>query len=359
MNYSDNIYCTKCDAEIDADDRFCGECGAIVEDSLALTNSNDDGISNDKSESLFCRLRWWKWILFPIMLLISYVVTLEAIDPGFVLALAINSDAKLLASGGDNGSVMIWQLPEKSLLLEIKGAHPVRKLAFNKNGDRLAIAYSESMDIYFLSGNNKAEKIMTGNDDYINALCFDGESVYTINNEGRLRVWNVEKNWPGVSTADILEKAATQSSFNNSLRLASFSQNCRRLVTDNYSDKNIIIYKVDEFKRRGQKILHVSGRLESMASIPAAKPEAFSFINDGAYLAELNDYELLVYDVSDRKLVEKIELSHMPGDAPLVIDLDRKNIITGWGNGSIGFDDMKTGKSLGKLYHGSFLYRLL
>ncbi|NOY66174.1 MAG: hypothetical protein GXP13_02040 [Gammaproteobacteria bacterium] len=363
MNNTEKSYCAQCGTELDMADRFCGECGAVVDDSFSPATQDLDQPGEMQVDTMVSKSRGSGRrkliliiILFPVLTIVFYGFLMELGNPGFVDALAISHDGKLLASGGDNGSVMIWRLPEKSLLLEIDGTRPIRHLMFNQKGDRLAVAYSKSMTLYALAGDG-VKKILTGDDDYIQTFCIDKNSVYTLNLAGELKIWNVEKNWPGIMTGDTLGKV--QGDQYDNISLAAFSRNCRKLLTYHYSHKNITLYGVDEFKKPKQKILHVEGKLVGMASTPAAGPEGFSFSNDGAYIAELNDYEVLLYNSSDRRMVRKIELSSMPGDAPIVIDPDMKNIITGWGNGSIGFSDLDSGKTVDKLYHGSLWYRMI
>ncbi len=56
--------CTKCGAEIKAEDAFCGECGTVVAESSVQTTKKSSGMSENTKGALCYLLGWITGIIF-------------------------------------------------------------------------------------------------------------------------------------------------------------------------------------------------------------------------------------------------------------------------------------------------------
>jgi WD40 repeat protein len=69
---------------------------------------------------------------------------LNATHAGSVCALAFGPDGRVLASGGAEGAVMLWDVPQARLLATLEWhLGPVRGVAFSPDGERLASASAD------------------------------------------------------------------------------------------------------------------------------------------------------------------------------------------------------------------------
>ncbi len=369
MTTSEKTYCPQCGAEQNPEDRFCGDCGTAIEappqkEEVSSPVSNKAAITEPTTKPTQSKpkiskrlLRILVVILLPFIILLSYGVILENGDPGSVRALAISPDGSLLASGGSNGKVMVWQLPEMDLLFEIEPGQAIQKLIFDQKGGRLVVADSKTMAVYAISG-NVAKKVLTIEDEGWLGLCLDGESLYGLNVHGELKIWNQKKNWSGTPRIDnLIETMEPITHYNLNVRHAAFSLDCRKLVVLSSSDR-VNLYHVKEETLSGQKTLQAEGSLVEEPS-RAGTPEAFAFSSDGKHLAILNDYYVSFWDYASKRRIKKTQLPYLPGDVPLVVDKDMKHAIVGWGNGTIEFLDMETGQPTATFYHGPAWYRMI
>ena len=108
-------------------------------------------------------------------------------------ALAISSDGEWLASGGEDGSIRLWKLPDGILQAVLNGhEQPVFSLAFSPNGQWLASGgWDRLLNIWYVP---QADLVRTlgGALAAVQAVHFsaDGSHLYAWNAKEPLTVWN-------------------------------------------------------------------------------------------------------------------------------------------------------------------------
>ena len=111
------------------------------------------------------------------------------VHKGQVLSLAVVGD--LIASGGSDGKVMLWDLESDKPLLTLDGGGMVRGLAATPDGKVLASAGDDQIVHLWDPKTGKETLKLTGATDWLMAVAFspDGKTVAAGGFDGRLRTW--------------------------------------------------------------------------------------------------------------------------------------------------------------------------
>ncbi|MDP6506786.1 MAG: WD40 repeat domain-containing protein, partial [Planctomycetota bacterium] len=116
-----------------------------------------------------------------------------------VLALAFSPDGKVLAAGGGDEVVRIWNPNTGAPIAELdEHQDTVLSLAFPPSGNLLASAGTDQeiklWDVQNLDLENKSLKTLTGHENRITALTFssDGHRLFSGSDDGTIRIWNIE-----------------------------------------------------------------------------------------------------------------------------------------------------------------------
>jgi WD40 repeat protein len=121
----------------------------------------------------------------------------------WVLCLAFNSDGKLLASGGHDGTVRVWDLSARKKLLEFTAQPPpqpkttpepaptVTALAFSPDEKQIVLGNTEAQIHLFAAEDGKFVRTLAGHTSSVTGLLFHsaGAVLASASKDGTVRLW--------------------------------------------------------------------------------------------------------------------------------------------------------------------------
>src|SRR5262249_39839761 len=122
----------------------------------------------------------------------------------YVLSLAFSADGKLLASGSYNNQVMLWEMPAGKKLLDVTGRAPaapntdpgppntVHALAFSPDRTLLAAGGSDGQVHLFTTADGKYVRSLAGHTSSVTGLQFHptGTVLVSSSKDRTVRLWN-------------------------------------------------------------------------------------------------------------------------------------------------------------------------
>lgn len=130
-------------------------------------------------------------------------------SPDTIQCLAVSNDGKLLASGGVDNHVRLFEMPEGRLRWDVEGhADWVMSLAFSQDSQLLASASRDRTARLFATANGEIKATHTAHATAVLSVMFsiDGKKVYSGSADGEIHQWNlegkVEKGGPGRPTRE-------------------------------------------------------------------------------------------------------------------------------------------------------------
>ena len=116
-----------------------------------------------------------------------------------VVAIDVNSGGKLIASGGYDGQVMLWNTETRELVKSLKGPSEARilTLTFNQTGNFLA-AGSDDGKVYLWRQADDFDqpKILSHAGKVVTSMSFspDARQLATADSDGKIRLWSLDGN---------------------------------------------------------------------------------------------------------------------------------------------------------------------
>jgi WD40 repeat-containing protein SMU1 len=111
-----------------------------------------------------------------------------------VLSLAVSCDSELLASGGADGGIKVWQLRSGACVRRYPGAHAggVTSLAFSRDASHLLSASTDATSRVYGLKSGRLLKELRGHVSFVNAAAYspDGSRIVTAGADGTLRLWD-------------------------------------------------------------------------------------------------------------------------------------------------------------------------
>lgn len=123
----------------------------------------------------------------------------------WVRAIAMVGNGSLIATGGDDASVRIWDGQLCLITVVRDGSSPglVRTVAFSPDGQQLAAGFGDGSVRVWNTRNWELERTLRGDGKQVHSLTFDGTGMYVIAGlvSGGIRVWSVST---GVLERDVV-----------------------------------------------------------------------------------------------------------------------------------------------------------
>jgi WD40 repeat protein len=114
--------------------------------------------------------------------------------PGAVWAVAISTDGKLLAAGGDFAGVRVWQIkPAFRLLRKLKAQRGVMAVTFNRAGRMLASGGMDQKITLWNVRTGRSVRVVSGHTSWVSVLRFgrNGRRLYSGSWDTTVRNWNL------------------------------------------------------------------------------------------------------------------------------------------------------------------------
>jgi WD40 repeat protein len=120
-------------------------------------------------------------------------------QPSWVTTVAFSPDLKLIATGHDDGTVLLWDIASHQLVREIE-AHeqPVSSLAFSPDGKRLASAGEDRLVLVWDTESGNKQLSLAGHTDRIPSLAWSplGNRLVSAGWDTTARVWDATTGEP-------------------------------------------------------------------------------------------------------------------------------------------------------------------
>ncbi|KAI9710601.1 MAG: cross-pathway control WD-repeat protein cpc2 [Chrysothrix sp. TS-e1954] len=122
---------------------------------------------------------------------------------GYINTVTISPDGSLCASGGKDGTTMLWDLNESKHLYSLTAGDEIHALVFSPNRYWLCAATASNIIIFDLEKKSKVDELKPDEDDMIAArkskspepisLCWsaDGQTLFAGYTDNVIRVWSV------------------------------------------------------------------------------------------------------------------------------------------------------------------------
>jgi WD40 repeat protein/type II secretory pathway predicted ATPase ExeA len=116
------------------------------------------------------------------------------LNPGAVNSVGISMDGRFVASGMNDGSVLIWDAQTGEQKLSLKGhSAVVNSVSFSPDGSRLVSSANDNTLIVWNLETGTAARTIYGHDDWVRGAEFsaDGEGILSASYDGTVRQWQV------------------------------------------------------------------------------------------------------------------------------------------------------------------------
>jgi guanine nucleotide-binding protein subunit beta-2-like 1 protein len=116
---------------------------------------------------------------------------------GYISNITISPDGSLCASGGKDGSIILWDLGSNDVLYTLNAGDEINALAFSPNRFWLAAATSTSIKIFNLQDRTLSEElkpeVAEGKTPECVSLAWssDGQNLFSGYTDNLIRVWQV------------------------------------------------------------------------------------------------------------------------------------------------------------------------
>ena len=120
------------------------------------------------------------------------IFTRELGVEGTIFAVAFSSDGKTLASAGTHGRIHLWRPSEQKLIGTLNIQDSCKALAFSLDGHFLAAGDGARIRVWDL-GTHEEITTLEGCQGIVNSVAFsgDGKTFVASSADGAVRVWNV------------------------------------------------------------------------------------------------------------------------------------------------------------------------
>jgi len=211
---------------------------------------------------------------------------------------ALVAGTGLVVSGGADGKILLWDLPEGKLLHTLAAAPFVRGLALSADGKLLASVGDDAVVQLWETATGKPGLKLSGAKDWLRAVAFspDGKSVATAGHDGRLRLWETAAGKPlwDVSIAPP-PPANTPPGLPAVVNALAFSPDGKLLATGG-SDAQVTLFQTTD----GKLVRALPGHTSAIS--------ALAFHPGGAFLVSASkDRTLRLWNLATGQLIKALE----------------------------------------------------
>ncbi len=268
-------------------------------------------------------LRGFEWYYLWRLCHLGHRLTLRG-HAGPVVSVAYSPAGALLASGGDDGAIILWDMPSGRVRCTGRGhSGPVRSLAFSPDGQILASG-SDDQTIKFWQSDTGSEKVtLRGHEGSVLSVAFspDGALLASGGNDLNIRLWDAVTGRERPGPRD-----------NWSTRAVAFSPDGRTLVSGD-SLGSVKVWDVATRRRRAAPRVHRFG-IFSLAFAP-----------DGKTLASASeDRSVVLWDTTTWQMQRAFE-DHISSVTSVAFSPDGKLLFCGTSAGPIKVWDLVTGQA--------------
>lgn len=184
-----------------------------------------------------------------------------------VTALCFSPDGSLLATGGGEpsrgGELMLWSVPGKSLVREIKDAHSdaVADIEFSRDGSQIVTGAADKFVKIFNVADGSFVRAFEGHTDHVLGVAFkaDGSSLASSGADKAIKIWNTETG----------EQRRTIDNYSKQVTSISFIGTTENLVSCS-GDKTVKLHRASN----GQNYRSFGGAADFVYSVIANRDES-------------------------------------------------------------------------------------
>ena len=250
--------------------------------------------------------------------------------------MAYTSDGKILAIGGENGRLTLWNAETGQWIRRLDGHHSlITDLAFSQNGQILATSsLDSSVKIWQIHSGRLLGILPTGQPVKALTLKPDANQVAAVLQDGGIQVWDIETILPGSAEESepvFLREPALQIETPSTAASVAFTPEGERLAAV-IPNRSIFLWD----PQSGQQLLEIEG---------AGDSAAISFSPDGEYLAAgSSSADVAVWD---SRTGEELLLLQEPSPASDVqFSQSGDSLSTAAADGTVTLWDVNTGRQL-------------
>jgi len=201
-------------------------------------------------------------------------------EQGNIDGLAFSPDGRLLASGGDDDKLHLWDTATGTPLAALTGhTAPVNAIAFSPAGQLVATGSADDTIRIWRVATRRTIETLTGDTDAIEDLAFapgpSGQILASASRDGTVRIWNL-------STGHADAVLPFRGSF---MRSVAFSPDGKTLATGG-SDMKVTLWNIADLSRPelAQTLTGATKTIISLAYSPGGKTIAATETNGGAMM---------------------------------------------------------------------------
>jgi eukaryotic-like serine/threonine-protein kinase len=248
-----------------------------------------------------------------------------------VLCVAFSHDGKLLASGGSDNKIKVWDVASGHEIVSLINQDQVCSVTFNKDGTQIASGSGNGQIKLWALNKDKELATLKGHKDPVSFLrfCQDGKFLISGSENSTVKVWDLD-NKQEISESE-KQKISGQ--------LIDVSKDEKKIVSL-YSDPNIVISVWDA---ESGKLLNEIARKDYFGPVDEGPPSAVHFSPDGKQLLICSaSRSVLILNSETLKREHKIIYAHRFGIDAVAFSPDGSLMVSGDWRGELKVWDTST-----------------